>query len=664
MKKLIFILIIIFAGFSAYGQLDTTNIGTGANTGTGETIRSAFQKVNDAIRQININTDSLKLKLNKVDTLTLSNRIDAKLNATHESTYNHTNYNTAYTDRLKWDGGSTGLTAATGRTSLGGTTVGQALFTLTNPSAIRVPLINADNTVTATATTGTGNIVLSGSPTLSGTVALGSGSITMTGSIAATGNRVTKGWFTDLEVTNLPTVNGGALKTALSLTSSDVGLGNVTNESKATMFTNPTFTENTTVSGKLLLDHAGEYTSAHGVVIDNELSVTGTDKMAGYFYAGSTLPTSSTRLNYDGYLWATRLYGGSTYFGVAGNVNTTLQGIDSFTPMLINRVASNTSANICIDKSNTQDGIGGVGGTNIGFIINNVMKFTSKATQNESSVKLLVNNIEEYTGGSGVTFASVPKVSTTDTLATQAYARSVSGSGGVSEATVSAIVHDSLTAVFDGATELSDIAVMLADSTGGTGHYASHYDMTTGLAGKLAISDTANMLSNYAKLSDLTEEGISLSAVQDEIADSLNALRPQVRMLADTVPIVTFSLGAGLAADTACFNNNVLAGSFFNGSSDTLKITKLVGILKEGTGTETIGVQVAWHTTFLSGSATNLNSSALTVNSITTGTVDTSFANSKIPPNVFVWCILSGASKDNKPTFMNVTLSGYKIPKY
>jgi hypothetical protein len=29
------------------------------------------------------------------------------------------NWNTAYTDRLKWDGGSTGLTAATGRTSLG-----------------------------------------------------------------------------------------------------------------------------------------------------------------------------------------------------------------------------------------------------------------------------------------------------------------------------------------------------------------------------------------------------------------------------------------------------------------------------------------------------------------------------------------------------------------
>jgi hypothetical protein len=64
-------------------------------------------------------------------------------------TNSSTNWNTAYTDRLKWDGGSTGLTAATGRSSLGGTTVGQALFMLTNPSAVTFPRINANNTVDA-----------------------------------------------------------------------------------------------------------------------------------------------------------------------------------------------------------------------------------------------------------------------------------------------------------------------------------------------------------------------------------------------------------------------------------------------------------------------------------------------------------------------------------
>jgi len=99
-------------------------------------------------------------------------------------TNNSVNWNTAYTDRFKWDGGSTGLTASTGRTSLGATTVGSNLFTLTNPGAISFIRINADNTVN-------------------------------TRSVAE-------------------------LKT-------DLSLQNVTNESKATMFTSPTFTGTVTI---------------------------------------------------------------------------------------------------------------------------------------------------------------------------------------------------------------------------------------------------------------------------------------------------------------------------------------------------------------------------------------------------------------------------------
>ncbi|NBS62019.1 MAG: hypothetical protein EBT26_08300 [Microbacteriaceae bacterium] len=64
-------------------------------------------------------------------------------------TNNSANWNTAYSDRLKWDGGSTDLVAATGRTSLGGSTIGQSMFTLTNPSAITFPRFNADNSVSA-----------------------------------------------------------------------------------------------------------------------------------------------------------------------------------------------------------------------------------------------------------------------------------------------------------------------------------------------------------------------------------------------------------------------------------------------------------------------------------------------------------------------------------
>ena len=68
-------------------------------------------------------------------------------------TNNSTNWNTAYTDRLKWDGGATDLVPSTARTSLGGTTIGQNIFTLTNPSAITFPRFNADNTVSVLTST-------------------------------------------------------------------------------------------------------------------------------------------------------------------------------------------------------------------------------------------------------------------------------------------------------------------------------------------------------------------------------------------------------------------------------------------------------------------------------------------------------------------------------
>ncbi len=85
---------------------------------------------------------------------------------------NSSNWNTAFSDRFKWDGGNTGLVAATGRTSLGGTTIGQSMFTLTNPSATTFPRFNDNNTVTALSATNFRTAIGAGSVT-SVTVAAG-----------------------------------------------------------------------------------------------------------------------------------------------------------------------------------------------------------------------------------------------------------------------------------------------------------------------------------------------------------------------------------------------------------------------------------------------------------------------------------------------------------
>ena len=102
--------------------------------------------------------------------------------------------------------------------------------------------------------TGTGKVTIKGAATTAasgsanGTIAIdgtdvavkGLGSAAYTASSAyATAAQGTKA---DNAVPNTRTVNGHALSANVTVTKADVGLGNVTNESKATMFTSPAFT--------------------------------------------------------------------------------------------------------------------------------------------------------------------------------------------------------------------------------------------------------------------------------------------------------------------------------------------------------------------------------------------------------------------------------------
>jgi hypothetical protein len=183
-------------------------------------------------------------------------------------------------------------------------------------------------------------------------------------------------------------------------------------------------------------------------------------------------------------------------------------------------------------------------------------------------------------------------------------------------------------------------------------------------AGILKVGDAA---SNTI----LSADSISTDGTTFLVFDGATQLSPNIpasgqgelgiysRLLTDTIPIFVFGLGSGQAGDTAVFNDNAIAGAFWNNESDTLVITSLMGVLAAGSGTETIDVQVSWHTNLKDGSATNLNSSAYTITSITAGDEDTSFANAEIPPKQWVWCTISGTSAGNRPSMLILTLSGY-----
>lgn len=154
---------------------------------------------------------------------------------------NAVQWDSAYVRSLSWDGRAGRLVAATGRTNLGATTIGSALFTLANPSAVTFPRFNADNTVSA--------------------------------------------------------LTAANLKTALSLTASDVSLGNVTNESKATMFTSPTFTGHPTIEGVTSTGATGTGNLVFSASPTFSGTVTGTfsGNLTGNVTGTSSLVTGFTR---------------------------------------------------------------------------------------------------------------------------------------------------------------------------------------------------------------------------------------------------------------------------------------------------------------------------------------------------------------------------------
>lgn len=131
------------------------------------------------------------------------------------TTTSQTNWDTAYSERQQWSGTATNLVASTGRTSLGASTLGSNLFTITNPSAITFPRFNADNTVSALDAATFRTAIGAGTSSTTGTVTSVSGTGTISG-ISLSGTVTTSGSLTLGGALDLSAYNGAGAFTTLS----------------------------------------------------------------------------------------------------------------------------------------------------------------------------------------------------------------------------------------------------------------------------------------------------------------------------------------------------------------------------------------------------------------------------------------------------------------
>jgi len=176
------------------------------------------------------------------------------------TTASQTNWDTAYSVRQQWDGGSTNLVAATGRTSLGGTTVGQNFFTLTNPTAITFPRINADNTVSALDAATFRTAIGAGTSSTTGTVTSVGGTGTVSG-LSLSGTVTTSGSLT-LGGTLAVTASNFSSQTANTFLAAPNGAAGVPTFRAVVAADIPTLNQNTTGSSGSCTGNAATATTA------------------------------------------------------------------------------------------------------------------------------------------------------------------------------------------------------------------------------------------------------------------------------------------------------------------------------------------------------------------------------------------------------------------
>lgn len=259
-------------------------------------------------------------------------------------------------------GGTAATTAAGARTSLGATTLGGNVFTLTNPSAITFPRFNADNTVSALDAATFRTAIGAGTSSTTGTVTSVGGTgtvngITLTGTVTSTGSLTLGGTLSGVSLTTqvsgtLPIANGGTNSTAVATAGGAAyGTGTAYAVTAAGTAGQVLTSAGAAAPTWATLPSGGTVTSVGGTGTVNGIALTGTVTSSGSLTLGGTLSGVSLTTQVSGTL---PIANGGTNATTAGAALTSLGAYAASNP---SGFTSNTGTVTSVSGAGSANGL-------------------------------------------------------------------------------------------------------------------------------------------------------------------------------------------------------------------------------------------------------------------------------------------------------------------
>jgi hypothetical protein len=347
------------------------------------------------------------------------------------------------------NGGTGGTTQSAGRAGLGATTVGENLFTLGNPSAIRFLRVNADNTVSALDAPNFRTAI--GAGTGSGTVASVDASGGTTG-LSFTGGPVT-GLGTLTLAGTLAVTNGGTGATTASAARS--GLGATIVGANFFTLTNPSSVTFVRVNADNTISTLDATTFRSAIGAGTVTSVTGAGSVNGLSLSGTVTSTGNITL-------------GGTLSGIA---NSAL----SNSAITINGSSISLGGSVSVGTVTSVGGTGSVNGLSLSGTVTSTGNITLSGSVTSVATSATIDGVT-------IGYRSIPRSTTSGTAVVADVGKCIAVSAGITIPNSTFAAGDAVSIYNDSGSAITITAGVTTLRQAGTGNTGNRTLAARGMA--------------------------------------------------------------------------------------------------------------------------------------------------------------------------------------